>query len=94
MLVATQLTQGCASLHSKIVKKHFSQFQPKLSASWAALDSTSFFGSAGVGFRSGGFNNQGSEDTVDAFINSLGTVSPDCAPVDNITCFSPVECQG
>ncbi len=71
-------------------EKTFTQFQPKLSASWAALDSTNFFGSIGVGFRSGGFNNQGSEATVNSFINSLPTISPNCDPVDNSNCFTPV----
>ena len=60
------------------------------------IDSTNFFGSVGVGFRSGGFNNQGSEATVNSFINSnIAAISapegtPTCTPVDNVTCFSPV----
>lgn len=49
----------------------FRQFQPKLSFKWDALDNTTVFGSAGIGFRSGGFNNQGSEATIDTFINNL-----------------------
>ena len=77
-------------------EKTFTQFQPKLSASWAALDSTNIFGSVGVGFRSGGFNNQGSEATVNSFINNnIAAIAapegaPTCTPVDNVTCFSPV----
>ena len=35
------------------------------------LNSTTLFASWGVGFRSGGFNNQGSEATVNTFINNL-----------------------
>jgi iron complex outermembrane receptor protein len=50
-------------------ERTFKQFQPKLSANWQPLDSTSFFASYGVGFRSGGFNNQGSAATVNSFIN-------------------------
>ena len=48
----------------------FDQLQPKLSVRWNATDSTTIFASAGVGFRSGGFNNQGSKATVDTFINN------------------------
>jgi iron complex outermembrane receptor protein len=51
--------------------RDFSEWQPKLSFSWDALESTTFFGSWGVGFRSGGFNNSGSAATVDTFINDL-----------------------
>ncbi|MEE4186112.1 MAG: TonB-dependent receptor [Gammaproteobacteria bacterium] len=49
----------------------FSQFQPKLSVKWDVLDELTLFTSYGVGFRSGGFNNQGSQATVDTFINDL-----------------------
>ncbi len=55
----------------------FSETQPKLSLSWDATDNWTFFGSYGVGFKAGGFNNQGSEATVDAFINGpLGLCDP------------------
>jgi iron complex outermembrane receptor protein len=50
--------------------RDFSQWQPKVSATWDALESTTFFGSWGVGFRSGGFNNSGSQATIDTFINN------------------------
>ncbi|MBT8421793.1 MAG: TonB-dependent receptor, partial [Gammaproteobacteria bacterium] len=45
--------------------------QPKLSVNWTVTDETSVFASWGKGFRSGGFNSQGSEATVDTFINNL-----------------------
>jgi iron complex outermembrane receptor protein len=51
--------------------RNFDEFQPKVSFTWDALESTTVFGSWGVGFRSGGFNNSGSEATVDIFINDL-----------------------
>lgn len=38
----------------------FDQLQPKVSLSWAASDAWSLFGNWGVGFKAGGFNNQGS----------------------------------
>ena len=49
----------------------FSQLQPKLSLTWDVSGDWTLFGSAGVGFKSGGFNNQGAKATVDIFINGL-----------------------
>jgi iron complex outermembrane receptor protein len=68
----------------------FDQVQPKLSVTWDVLDNLTAFATAGMGFKSGGFNNQGSAATVDGFIN-LGVVGPndvcgdgtaDCTPVN------------
>ena len=53
--------------------KSFSEVQPKVSLRWDATDTTSFFGSWGVGFKAGGFNNSGSAATVDIFINGFIT---------------------
>jgi len=89
--VDTPLNPGLCNGAIEDKKKNFSQFQPKLSANWDAFEQTTLFGSVGVGFRSGGFNNQGSQATVDNFINSLPTI--DCSPVDNVNCFSPVGVQ-
>ena len=52
-------------------ERTFSQLQPKLSLTWDVADDWTLFGSAGVGFKSGGFNNQGAKATVDIFINGL-----------------------
>jgi len=49
----------------------YSELQPKVSFRWDASDSTSIFGSWGVGFKAGGFNNSGSAATVDIFINGF-----------------------
>ncbi|WP_138379536.1 TonB-dependent receptor [Luteithermobacter gelatinilyticus] len=49
----------------------FEQLQPKISLTWDASDDVTLFASWGIGFKSGGFNNQGSKATIDAFINSL-----------------------
>ena len=49
----------------------FSEVQPKVSLSWDATDNTTLFGSWGVGFKAGGFNNSGSAATVDIFINGF-----------------------
>ena len=51
-------------------KKSFEELQPKISLRWNANDVWTFFGSWGVGFKSGGFNNQGSQATVDLFFNN------------------------
>jgi len=53
--------------------KSFSEVQPKVSLRWDATDTTSLFGSWGVGFKAGGFNNSGSQATVDIFINGVIT---------------------
>ena len=52
-------------------EEDFEQFQPKISLTWDATDELTFFGSWGVGFKSGGFNNQGSAATIDLFINDF-----------------------
>ncbi len=49
----------------------FSEVQPKLSLRWDATDDFTLFGSYGVGFKAGGFNNSGSAATVDIFINGF-----------------------
>ncbi|MEM7355047.1 MAG: TonB-dependent receptor, partial [Acidobacteriota bacterium] len=49
----------------------FDQVQPKISFTWDASDRFTLFGSWGVGFKSGGFNNQGSNATVNLFFNTL-----------------------
>jgi len=49
----------------------FDELQPKVSFTWDASDRFTLFGSWGVGFKSGGFNNQGSNATVNLFFNTL-----------------------
>lgn len=49
----------------------YSETQPKVAFRWDASDSTSIFGSWGVGFKAGGFNNSGSAATVGIFINGF-----------------------
>lgn len=52
----------------------FEQVQPKISLSWDATEEITLFASWGIGFKSGGFNNQGSAATIDLFFNQpLGT---------------------
>lgn len=44
-------------------------WQPKLSLTWDINESLTSYGSIGYGFKSGGFNNAGSQATVNNFIN-------------------------
>ncbi len=60
----------------------FSQFQPKATFSWAVNDDVNVYASAGVGFRSGGFNSIGSEALIDFW---YGETCPFFLP----TCGSP-----
>ena len=62
--------------------KDFSETQPKATLTWDIYPTLTLFASYGVGFKSGGFNNQGSEATVDKWINSVpGITSGAFTPV-------------
>jgi iron complex outermembrane receptor protein len=50
----------------------FSEVQPKVSITWDATDYTTVFGSWGVGFKTGGFNNLGMTELVDLFLVDQG----------------------
>lgn len=47
----------------------FDEIQPKVSLTWDISDDTTAYASWGVGFKSGGFNNSGSQATIDTFFN-------------------------
>ncbi len=49
----------------------FDQLQPKLSISYQPSDSVTYFASYGIGFRSGGFNSQGTTATLEQFFGNL-----------------------
>ena len=68
----------CATGNIPSQSKTFDQLEPKLSFTWDATDSITAYATAGVGFKSGGFNNQGSAATIDLFINQplLGPGGP------------------
>lgn len=51
--------------------RDFDEWQPKASLTWDILPELTAYTSLGVGFKSGGFNNQGSAATVDKYINSV-----------------------
>jgi iron complex outermembrane receptor protein len=69
--VDTPLNPGLCNGPISSKSRNFDQFQPKVSAKWDAFEETTLYASWGVGFRSGGFNNQGSQATVDTFINNV-----------------------
>jgi iron complex outermembrane recepter protein len=56
--------------------EEFDAVQPKVSLSYDLSDSTTLFGSWGVGFKTGGFNNLGGTETISLFL-----VNPDGLPV-------------
>lgn len=57
----------------------YRQLQPKLSLSWRPTGSTNVYANWGIGFKSGGFNNQGSSAIINAnfnqFINAGVTIN-------------------
>lgn len=56
--------------------RSFSQWQPKLTLSYAASDNVNWYASYGVGFRSGGFNSIGTQATLDFWFNANGAGTP------------------
>jgi iron complex outermembrane receptor protein len=54
----------------------FEQLQPKITARWEVLDDTFLFANWGIGFKSGGFNNQGSAAIVDQNFNQFLNLDP------------------
>jgi iron complex outermembrane receptor protein len=61
--------------------KAFAELEPKVGLRWTASPQWSVYGDWGIGFKSGGFNNQGSAATIDTFINPIRTEAG-YAPVD------------
>ncbi|WP_279244429.1 TonB-dependent receptor [Candidatus Litorirhabdus singularis] len=49
----------------------YEEWQPKISVAYALSDDWNLYGNWGVGFKAGGFNNQGSEALLDANFNAL-----------------------
>jgi len=61
--------------------KTYDQLQPKIGLRWTVNPDWSVYGNWGVGFKSGGFNNQGSRATINTFINPV-RVAAGFAPVN------------
>ncbi|RME62083.1 MAG: TonB-dependent receptor, partial [Alphaproteobacteria bacterium] len=51
-------------------ERAFKKLQPKVSLSWTPIEEITLYANWGVGFKAGGFNNQGSAATVNIFINN------------------------
>ena len=49
----------------------FKQLQPKINLSYTASDDLTLFANWGIGFKSGGFNNSGSQATVEGLFNDV-----------------------
>jgi iron complex outermembrane recepter protein len=54
----------------------FKELQPKITARWEIAPDTNLFANWGVGFKSGGFNNQGSAAIVNANFNQFLNLDP------------------
>lgn len=63
----------------------FSQLQPKLTYGWEFAPKTSIYANWGVGFKSGGFNNQGSATIVRQNFNTAPTASNPTTIVAGVT---------
>ena len=55
--------------------KTYDQLQPKVGLRWTIDPQWTVYGDWGIGFKSGGFNNQGSRATINAFINPVRTAA-------------------
>ncbi len=63
----------------------FKQLQPKITLSWRPSDSFNVYANWGIGFKSGGFNNQGSAAIINANFNNgvtPGTIDADLVITD------------
>ncbi len=70
------LETGAVSARVADRSEEFDAIQPKISLTYDLSDSTTLFGSWGVGFKTGGFNNLGGTETISLFL-----VNPDGLPV-------------
>ena len=69
----TDFTTGIVTDSIASRNETFTQLQPKVSVTWDASDALTVFGSWGVGFKSGGFNNIGATETIQFFLVDAGT---------------------
>ena len=88
----------CATGNIPNQSKDFDALEPKFSGTWDATDNVTAYGTWGVGFKSGGFNNSGSAVTINNFINNplLGPGAPfegDFDPVLLGGCASLTSCD-
>ena len=70
------LSTGAVSARVDKRSEEFDALQPKISLTYDLSDNTTLFGSWGVGFKTGGFNNLGGTEIISLFL-----VNPDGLPV-------------
>jgi iron complex outermembrane receptor protein len=70
------LSTGAVSARVADRSEEFDAIQPKVSLTYDLSENTTLFGSWGVGFKTGGFNNLGGTETISLFL-----VNPDGLPV-------------
>ena len=70
------LSTGAVSTRVADRSEEFDAIQPKISLTYDLSENTTLFGSWGVGFKTGGFNNLGGTETISLFL-----VNPDGLPV-------------
>ena len=70
------LSTGAVNSRVADRSEEFDAIQPKVSLTYDLSDNTTLFGSWGVGFKTGGFNNLGGTETISLFL-----VNPDGLPV-------------
>jgi iron complex outermembrane receptor protein len=70
------LATGAVSSRVADRSEEFDAIQPKVTLSYDLSENTTLFGSWGVGFKTGGFNNLGGTETISLFL-----VNPDGLPV-------------
>ena len=68
----TDFTTGASVDSIADRSKSFTQLQPKVSLTWDVNDALTLFGSWGIGFKSGGFNNLGANATIENFLVTPG----------------------
>lgn len=69
----TDFTTGIVTDSISDRNKAFTELQPKVSLTWDVNDNLTLFGSWGIGFKSGGFNNIGGTETIQLFLVDAGT---------------------
>ena len=84
----------CATGSIADQSKTFDQWEPKLAMTWDFTEALTAFASIGVGFKSGGFNNSGSQATIDGFINDAIVVgsTPGATGCDDVVANGGFSC--
>ena len=68
-ITGAPINPGQASGPIRDTSANFSLLEPKISLSWKPGPNTNIYADWGVGFKAGGFNNQGSQATINAAVS-------------------------